>query len=63
MMGRKKPVPPPLCNPGYACLVCPYPACIRPGWGYCKNVTKEERRMLALVGMARERGHKKEQNI
>lgn len=59
-MGRRKPVPPPLCHPGYACLVCPYPQCIRPGWGYCKNVTKEERRMLAMVGMAREREYKKE---
>nr|WP_304097971.1 hypothetical protein [Mitsuokella multacida] len=53
-MGRRKPVPPPLCHPGYACLVYPYPK-----WGYCKNVTREERAMLAKVGMARERGHKK----
>lgn len=52
-------MPPPLCRPGYGCLVCPYSRCIRPGYGSCKNVTKEERRMLALVGMATERGHKK----
>lgn len=53
MMGRRKPVPPPLCHPGYACLVCPYPHCIRPGYGSCNNVTQEEAYMLSLVGMAR----------
>lgn len=51
-MTRKKPVPP-LCKPGYFCLACPYPRCIRPGYGSCNNVTREETYMLSLAGMAR----------
>lgn len=46
-------MPPPLCKPGYFCLTCPYPRCIRPGYGSCNNVTKEEAYMLSLAGMAR----------
>ena len=48
-----KTTPPPLCKPGYFCLTCPYPRCIRPGYGSCNNVTQEETYMLSLVGMAR----------
>ena len=51
-MGWKM-TPPPLCKPGYFCLTCPYPRCIRPGYGSCNNVTREEVYMLSLVGMAR----------
>lgn len=53
-MTRKKPVPP-LCRPGYFCLTCPYPRCIRPsaGGGGCNNATREEIYMLSLAGMAR----------
>ena len=47
-----KVTPPPLCKPGYFCLTCPYPRCIRPGYGSCRNVTREETYMLSLVGMA-----------
>ena len=56
-----KATPPPLCKPGYFCPTCPYPRCIRPGYGSCSNVTQEEAYMLSLVGMARiSRQHKKE---
>jgi len=47
-----KTTPPPLCKPGYFCLACPYPDCIRPSGGSCSNVTQEEAYMLSLVGMA-----------
>lgn len=50
---RRPVTPPPLCKPGYFCLACPYPRCIRPGYGSCNNVTQEEAYMLSLVGMAR----------
>lgn len=51
MMGEKAiSPPPPLCKPGYFCLTCPYPSCIRPS-RFC-NTTQEEIYMLSLVGMA-----------
>lgn len=52
-MTRRKPVPPPLCKPGYFCLACPYPRCIRKDYGGCGNATREETYMLSLAGMAR----------
>lgn len=52
-MTRRKPVPPPLCRPGYFCLTCSYPRCIRPSYGGCDNATREEIYMLSLAGMAR----------
>lgn len=49
----RKVTPPPLCKPGYFCLTCPYPRCIRTSYGGCGNATREEIHMLSLAGMAR----------
>lgn len=57
----RKVTPPPLCKPGYFCLTCPYPRCIRPSHGNCESMTQEEVYMLSLAGMSRiSKQHKKE---
>lgn len=48
-MGSKQRKLPEHCKPGYHCLQCPYPQCIRPSWA--DTATKEEGYMLACAGM------------
>lgn len=50
MATRRSLAPPPLYYPGYGCLSCPYPDCIRPH-SWAPRITPEEPLMLDQSGM------------